>query len=169
MVDGSFSFEGLLMLLSDYLSTGLGRNTRMDYRLKNMHCLTSPEPMEVEVELSKINATKLVLSAYNYGQIQVEGPSTNYTHCMQVSDQQHTGFDFFGYRNGMTFITRDRSSGSTCAEKSRGGWWFNDCYNIHLTLDGFVQLFQRRTAMSVQHGGYGNFMRFDHAELRGTC
>ena len=56
----------------DELRQDLGRNTRMDYGLKNMHCLTSPEPMEVEVELSKINATKLVLS-YNYGQLQVKG------------------------------------------------------------------------------------------------
>ncbi len=123
------------------------------YGLKNMHCLTNPEPMEVEVEVRKTDGTKLILS---YGQFQVEGPSTSYT--LQVSDQQHTGFDFLGYyHTGKKFIAKDRTSGNTCAAQTNGGWWFSACYNIDLTLDSFPQLFQRST---------GAYMPFDYAELR---
>ncbi len=54
------------------------------YGLKNMHCLTSREPMEVEVEVSKTDGTKLLLL---YGEFRVGGPSTSYT--LQMSDKQH--------------------------------------------------------------------------------
>ena len=124
------------------------------YGLKNMHCLTNAQPMEVEIEVSKINGTKLILS---YGQFQVEGPGTSYT--LQVSDQQHTGFDFFGYHNGLKFTTEDRNNENPCAARRNGGWWFNidDCYNVGISLDPRPQLHQRSA---------GGFMAFDYAEMR---
>ncbi len=124
------------------------------YGLKNMHCLTDAQQMEVEIEVSKINGTKLILS---YGQFQVEGPSTSYT--LQVSDQQHTGFDFFGYHNALKFTTKDRNDENPCAEQRNGGWWFNvnDCYNVGISLDPRPQLHQRSA---------GGFMPFDYAEMR---
>ncbi len=124
------------------------------YGLKNMHCLTNAQPMEVEIEVSKINGTKLILS---YGQFQVEGPGTSYT--LQVSDQQHTGFDFFGYHNALKFTTEDRNNENPCAARRNGGWWFNvdDCYNVGISLDPRPQLHQRSA---------GGFMAFDYAEMR---
>ncbi len=121
------------------------------YGLKNMHCLTSREPMEVEVEVSKTDGTKKVLS---YGNFKVDGPSTSYT--LHVSDKQYEGYDFFLIHNGMKFSTPDRdndkSSGSCAAI---GGFWFNRCYRMHLTDMPKPQL----------HNGE-RYLPYDYAELR---
>ena len=67
------------------------------YGLKNMHCLTSREPMEIEIEASREDgSTKLLLS---YGEFRVDGPGTSYT--LHVSGQQHEGHDYFTYHKGM--------------------------------------------------------------------
>ena len=51
----------------------------------------------------------------SYGQFQVKGPGTSYIYTLQVSDQQHTGYDFLGYyHTGKKFVTKDRTSGNTC-------------------------------------------------------
>ncbi len=127
------------------------------YGLKNIHCLTSSEPMEVEVEVSKADGTKLLFS---YGEFRVDGPETSYT--LHVSDQQHEGFDYLGYyHNGMKFTTNDRKNdnyGTNCAVAVKGGWWFNACYNIALT-NGYERdnLFQRNTRV---------YNRFEYSELR---
>ena len=103
------------------------------YGLKNMHCLTSRESMEVEVEMSKTDGTRAFLS---YGNFRIDGPSTSYT--LHVSDKQHEGADELGHHNGMKFTTTDRDNdnrhNANCAESfNGGGWWFNSCYLIHLT------------------------------------
>ena len=126
------------------------------YGLKNMHCLTSREPMEVEVELSKIDGTKLVLP---YGNFRVDGPSTSYT--LYVSDKQQNGFDFLANtHNGRKFSTTDRDndlvSKGNCAN-SNGGWWFNACYGTHLTENSRPYLYNRDTT---------TYLPFDYAELR---
>ncbi len=102
------------------------------YGLKNMHYLTSREPMEVEVELSKTDGTKLLLS---YGAFRVDGPSTSYT--LHVSDKQYEGFDYFQRHNGNKFSTLDRDNDqylrSCSIQFNEGGFWFSSCYDIHLT------------------------------------
>ena len=124
------------------------------YGLKNMHCLTTRESMEVEVELSKINGTKLLLS---YGTFIVKGVDSRYT--LKVSDKRHDGFDFLGYyHTGREFATKDSgNAGSSCARQTGGGWWYNACYNTDLTLGTHPQLYQRSTS---------TYMPFDYAEMR---
>ncbi len=123
------------------------------YGLKNMHCLTSREPMEVEVDLSKADGTKLVLS---YGNFRVDGPSTSYT--LHVSDKRHEGYDFLQYHNGMKFSTLDKDNdllGTSCsAEYNKGGNWFNACYRMHLT------------DMPKPHLHNSGPLPYDYAELR---
>ncbi len=124
------------------------------YGLKNMHCLTSREPMEVEVEVSKTDGTKIVLS---YGNFEVDGPDTSYT--LHVSDKQHEGFDFFQYHNGMKFSTLDRDNdrspvNSCSAVYNEGGNWFNVCYSMHLT------------DMPKPQFHNDGFHPYDYAELR---
>ncbi len=82
------------------------------YGLKNMHCLTSREPMEVEVELRKTGGTKLVLS---YSSFKVDGPDTSYT--LHVSGKQYKGSDYFQYHNGMKFSTFDRDNDPVVVQK----------------------------------------------------
>ena len=122
------------------------------YGLKNMHCLTSREPMEVEVEMSKTDGTRAFLS---YGNFRIDGPSTSYT--LHVSDKQHEGGDELAQHNGMKFTTTDRDNdknNENCTESfNRGGWWFNSCYTIHLTDSVNPRLESTRT-------------QYDYAELR---
>ncbi len=43
------------------------------------------------------------------------------SHTLQVFDQQHTGYDFLGYyHTGKKFVTKDRTSGNTCASQTKG-------------------------------------------------
>ena len=125
------------------------------YGLKNMHCLTSRESMEVEVEVSKTDGTKLVL---RYGSFRVDGPSTSYT--LYVSDKQHDEFDFLAYyHNGQKFSTTDRDNDraiTNCADNN-GGWWLNACYYTYLTENSCPMLYNR---------GTNTFIPFDYAELR---
>ncbi len=52
------------------------------YGLKNMHCLTSREPMEVEVEVSQTDSTKLLLHACPMVNFKLKDPALAiYTHC----------------------------------------------------------------------------------------
>ncbi len=121
------------------------------YGLKNMHFLTSREPMEVEVEVRKTDGTTLVLL---YGDFRVDGPSTSYT--LHVSDKQHESFDFFETHNGMKFSTldqdNDQNSNSCSAQYNNGGNWFNNCYSMHLTDMPNPQFFK------------SGFLPYDYAE-----
>ncbi|XP_064389523.1 fibrinogen-like protein A [Halichondria panicea] len=120
------------------------------YGLKNMHCLTSREPMEVEVELRKTGGTKLVLS---YSSFKVDGPDTSYT--LHVSGKQYKGSDYFQYHNGMKFSTFDRDNPGSCSKTyNNGGNWFNHCYDMHLTDMPKPQLH------------ISGFDPYDYAELR---
>ncbi len=97
------------------------------YGLKNMHCLTSRESMEVEVEVKKNDGTKLVFS---YGIFRIDGPRTSYT--LHVSKKQHEEpYDYLGYHNGMKFTTFDVDNDqapTNCATiHGKAGWWFNNC------------------------------------------
>ena len=102
------------------------------YGLKNMYCLTSREPMEVEVEVSKTDSTKLDLS---YGNFQVDGPNTSYT--LHVSDKQYGGYDFVRRHNGNKFSTLDRDNdeyNTSCSIQFNGGGnWFSSCFDMYLT------------------------------------
>ena len=104
------------------------------YGLKNMHCLTSREPMEVEVEMRQNGSESIVFS---YDNFMIDEPTSSYT--LHVSGKTHPHNDFLGYHNGMKFSTSDRdndkSSGS-CANTSElkeSAWWYNKCYRMALT------------------------------------
>ena len=106
-------------------------NTEFWYGLKNMHCLTNREPVEVQINLKKRHGTSTTLK---YGHFVVDGPDNQYT--LHVSDPKQSGFDFLGYHNGMKFSTRDKDNDKDsrhCAEVYHGGWWFNACYRMDLT------------------------------------
>ncbi len=120
------------------------------FGLKNMHCLTSREPMEVEVELGKLDGTKLVLV---YGEFRIGGPETSYT--LHIADKQHKGEDYFAYHNGQTFSTRDRGSQQSCSRTYNNcGNWFKSCFDAHLT------------DMPKPQVHISGFVAYDYAELR---
>ncbi len=117
----------------DY-ENGFGHlSTEFWYGLKNMHCLTKREPMQVRVDLKRTDGTGKVLI---YNRFKIDGPDTQYT--LHVGEPQQSGFDYFGYHDGMKFSTRDKDndlSNTDCTNynSDNAAWWFKSCYRIYLT------------------------------------
>ena len=108
-------------------------NTEFWYGLKNIHCLTSREPMKVRFDLKRTDGTSLT---WTYNNFVVDGPDNQYT--LHIGNPQQTGFDYMAYHNGMKFSTRDRDNDKSYASCSTAyydnvGWWFNSCYHVYLT------------------------------------
>ena len=108
-------------------------NTEFWYGLRNIHCLTEREEVELQIEVRKDDGTGQV---WTYGYFQVDGPETNYTlHIGQA--QGSSGYDGMAYHNRMQFSTSDRdndaSSGNCASSYGRGGWWYKSCSRSQLT------------------------------------
>ncbi len=98
-----------------------------------MHCLTKREPMQVRIDLKQTDGTERVLT---YNTFRVDGPDTQYT--LHVGEPQQSGFDYFGFHNGMKFTTRDRDNDIYTGHclghtDENAAWWFKDCYRVYLT------------------------------------
>ena len=110
-------------------------NTEFWYGLKNMHCLTKREPMQVRFDLKRTDGTS---TTWTYNTFRIDGPETQYTLHIGDRDPQLSGFDYLSYHNGMKFSTSDKDndnwSGESCAiREGNSPWWFNACYRVYLT------------------------------------
>ena len=110
-------------------------NTEFWYGLRNIHCLTEREEVELQVEVRLDNGTGQV---WTYGYFEVDGPETNYTLHIGQAQGPSDGQDNVSPHNGMQFTTTDRDNDlwpSNCASTYGGGsgWWFNNCYTLLLT------------------------------------
>ena len=113
-------------------------NTEFWYGLRNIHCLTSREEVELQIELRQDDGTGEV---WTYGYFVVDGPENNYTLHIGQAEGPSDGYDSMAYHNGMQFTTTDRDNdkrefpaAKNCANLYGGnGWWYNSCFNSHLT------------------------------------
>ena len=132
-------------LWADY-ERGFGDlNTEFWYGLRNIHCLTEREEVELQIEVRLDNGTGQV---WTYGYFEVGGPETNYTLHIGQAQGPSNGFDSMAYHNGMQFTTTDRDNdvaSSNCASSVGGsGWWYKNCYRSLLTgIHGSVRLYWR--------------------------
>ena len=110
-------------------------NTEFWYGLRNMHCLTKREEVELQIELKKDDGTGQV---WTYGHFEVDGPETNYTLRIGQAQGPSRGFNSMAFHDGMQFSTTDRDNdvhnSSHCATNyGGGGWWYMECYHTLLT------------------------------------
>ena len=110
-------------------------NTEFWYGLKNMHCLTKREPMQVRFDLKRNDGTS---ATWTYNTFRIDGPETQYT--LHIGDPQQSGFDYLTVHNGMKFSTYDRDNdlnpSGSCPRphfNENVGWWFRYCYLVYLT------------------------------------
>jgi hypothetical protein len=108
-------------------------NTEFWYGLRNIHCLTEREEMELQIELD--NGTGQV---WTYGYFEVDGPETNYALHIGQAQGPSGGHNSIAYHNGMQFSTIDRDndvwrSGNCVSTHGGSGWWFKTCYHSLLT------------------------------------
>ena len=109
-------------------------NTEFWYGLRNIHCLTKREEVELQIEVRKDDGTGQV---WTYGYFEVGGPESNYTLHIGQAQGPSDGQDNMAYHNGMQFTTTDRDNdvwSLNCASSYGGsGWWFKSCRYSHLT------------------------------------
>ena len=113
-------------------------NTEFWYGLRNIHCLTEREEVELQIEVRQDNGTGQV---WTYGYFKVDGPEANYTLHIGQAQGPSGGFNSMAYHNGMQFSTTDRDNdlyitrnNYNCASSFEGsGWWYNHCRYILLT------------------------------------
>ncbi|MCL4152207.1 UNVERIFIED_CONTAM: hypothetical protein GTU68_058678 [Idotea baltica] len=105
--------------------------------LRNIHSLVNTQLMSLRMDLEDYLGEKRWAK---YQTFYVDSEATNYT----VSTTQYSGDagDVFNHPNaghsGLMFSTYDRDNDNSsfhCAEKFKGGWWYNKCHIIN--INGF--------------------------------
>ena len=102
------------------------------YGLRNIHCLTTRESVELRIDLQDEQGNKVT---WVYQQFRVDGPDQKY----HLHTGQGTGtpgsFDAMAYDNNLNFSTFDRDNdqnSGNCAASLKGGWWYNNCHKSNL-------------------------------------
>ena len=100
------------------------------YGLKNIHCLTGRERVELRFDLEDERGNKVTRT---YQEFRVEGPENKYRLHIGGGDTPTGAFDFMADHNNRYFSTRDRDndiwSADNCAaaEHYKGAWWWGSC------------------------------------------
>ena len=104
------------------------------YGLRNIHCLTSREDVELRIDMKYENDANLT---WTYQLFQVAGPEDKYR--LQIESGVGRGHDAMAYHNGSQFSTYDQDNdktstfqGGNCASHYKGGWWYHSCYYSNL-------------------------------------
>ena len=118
------------------------------YGLRNIHCLTTRESVELRIDLQDEQGNKLT---WVYQQFNVDGPDQNYRlHIGQGTGTPSGSFDAMAYQNNMTFTTFDRDndlhSSINCAASYKGGWWHRGCAHANLNAQHTASRAHQRVA-----------------------
>ena len=112
-------------------------NTEFWYGLRNIHCLTTREQVDLQVLLNLSSGTSHL---WTYHHFVVDRPEDKYT--LHVGEAEGpSGFrDTMAYHNGRPFSTydndNDAASGNCALHPSYGdggGWWYGGCSNYEPT------------------------------------
>ena len=102
------------------------------YGLRNLHCLTAREEVELRIDMvTKKTNTKLW---WTYHTFKVAGAGDKYKLTVG-GGKGSTKRDAMAYHNGMPFSTYDQDNekwGNSCAYVHQGGWWYKSCYEANL-------------------------------------
>ena len=97
------------------------------YGLKNIHCLTDRESMELRFDLEDESGNKVTRT---YQEFRVEGTQNMYRLHIGGGDTPAGAFDFMAHNNNRYFSTKDRdndANSGNCAGVWKGGWWWSSC------------------------------------------
>ena len=100
------------------------------YGLRNIHCLTTRESVELRIDLQDEQGNKVT---WVYQQFSVDGPDQKYR--LHIGQGTGAGGSFDAMAgthslNDMYFSTFDRDNdekGTNCAVEHRGAWWYRSC------------------------------------------
>ena len=122
----------------DYVQGFGNLNTEFWYGLRNIHCLTTREQVELQLLVTLTNGTSLL---WTYHQFVVDPPEDKYTLHVGEAEVPSGEYDILSYSNdGRPFTTYDSDNDNwslNCAlyhlQGNGGGWWYSGCSHIFLT------------------------------------
>lgn len=118
---------------NDYVQGFGNLNTEFWYGLRNIHCLTSRQQVQLRLLLNFTNGSSFL---WTYNHFVVDRPENSYTLHVGQAEGPNT-FNALKYNNGMQFSTydndNDRSSGACSIIRDGGGWWYDSCNYCELT------------------------------------
>ena len=102
------------------------------YGLRNIHCLTTRENVELRIDLEDEQGNKVT---WVYQQFSVDGPDQKYRLHIGKGTGTPGSNDAMAVHNDAFFTTFDRDNdvwSSNCAVSFRGAWWYQACFNCNL-------------------------------------
>ena len=119
----------------DYVNGFGDLNTEFWYGLRNMHCLTRREEVELRIDFKKTDGTE---EMFLYRTFSIGAADTNYALTIGDVDLPTGGSDEMAGNNGAQFTTTDadhdtRSNNCASIYGEGGGWWYYNCYNALFT------------------------------------
>ena len=118
----------------DYVNGFGDLNTEFWYGLRNMHCLTRREEVELRIDFKKRDGTE---ETYLYRTFSIGAADTNYALTIGDVVLPPGGRDRMAYHNGAQFSTTDADHdtlSTNCASSyDGGGWWYKACYYVLFT------------------------------------
>ena len=105
-------------------------NSEFWYGLRNIHCLTSRQSVDLKLLLSFTNGTTF---EWTYQYFVVDRRESRYI--LHIGQAIGPGtYDTIAYNNGSPFYTYDDNSSSNCAAQRAGGsWWYKTCNHCEIT------------------------------------
>ena len=98
------------------------------YGLKNIHCLTNRESVELRLDLEDEDGNKLTST---YQEFRVEGPKNKYRLHIGGAYSLDGSNDLMFHTNNMYFSTKDRDNdvfqGNCAKDVHHGAWWYAGC------------------------------------------
>lgn len=100
------------------------------YGLRNLHCLTSRDDVELRIDARVSDGRHLTTT---FDTFKVGGAGEKYK--LTVGGGKGFRPNDIQYHNGMFFTTKDQDNdnhGENCAVRDSGGFWYNKCYGANL-------------------------------------
>ena len=119
----------------DEYENGFGDlNTEFWLGLRNIHCLTTRDDVDLMIDLRKDDGNGMT---WIYHKFKVDGSSEKYQLHIGEAEGPPNGNDAMAYHDEMKFSTFDEDNDSNtnynCAKNTKGGWWFYGCFRSFLT------------------------------------
>ena len=138
-------------------------NTEFWYGLRNIHCLTTRDTVQLQVQLNHSNGTGLT---WTYHHFRVGGAETDYRLHIGKAEGPSGGYDALRHHNGKPFSTFDNDNddnNGNCARWHDGGWWFSTCYESFLTGP---HTRKGRYDQLLWYDGSSQHIYFPHVEMK---
>ena len=127
------------------------------YGLRNIHCLTTRESVELRIDLQDEQGNKVT---WVYQQFSVDGPDQKYRLYIGQGPGSRNAMTVPHNHNNTYFSTfdhdNDNRSGLNCAAHQRGAWWYNSCAlsNLNGPHNGQKNSWHRLTWHNGTHWAY---------------